>query len=309
MWRLRTTDGEWAVKVLNRSREAWWMSDYRIAAQIEQTAWARAVAMPRPIHPVHPAAPLLADISVDGAVHSVRVHEWCAGQVLADADPDVLRWVGGTLAALHALPVGLDVADAVVYEPHEPREWRQWLADAPDDVPAGFLAAVRAHLPDIARAKEIVDEDRAEIRDRLTPVYTHRDVKPDNVLLTAAGPVLVDWDGAGLDFAEWEVVRAALAFSRDGDGWNRRRFDHVLRTYQAVGGRQVPAVRACFAGVLRQQLMAAAFLLFRALGHRPVTPAERTEAYGHARELLADLRASLQHLPEWTGWLPATAGR
>ena len=24
-WRLRTTGGEWAVKVLNRSREKWWM--------------------------------------------------------------------------------------------------------------------------------------------------------------------------------------------------------------------------------------------------------------------------------------------
>ncbi|MGW4942033.1 aminoglycoside phosphotransferase family protein [Actinoplanes sp. NPDC004185] len=307
MWRLRTEDGDWAVKVLNRSREAWWMDGYRIAAQVERTAWDRGIAMPRPVLPADPVAPLLAECTVADAVLSIRVHEWCDGQVLGEAGPEVLRWVGETLAGLHELPVGLRAADAMMHEPHEPHEWQQWLRDAPTDVPAGFLTAVRAHLPDIAQAKRILDQDRAEIRDRLTPVFTHRDVKPDNILLTATDPVLVDWDGAGLDFAEWEVIRAALAFSRDDDGWQHRRFEQILWAYQAGSGRQLPAERGCFAGVLRQQLMAAAFLLFRALGHRPVTVAERAGAYEHALDVLTDLHESLRHLPEWTRWLQAAA--
>jgi Ser/Thr protein kinase RdoA (MazF antagonist) len=303
MWRLRTTDGDWAVKVLNRSREPWWMNDYLIAAQVEQTAWAGGIAMPRPLSPLHPAAPMLADFTVDDVVYSARVHEWCAGQPLGDAGPDVLRWVGETIATVHALPVELDVADAVVYGLRQPHEWQRWLDDAPDDVPADFLTEVRAHLPDIAHATEIFNQDQSEIRDQLTPVFTHRDVKPDNLLLTSSSPVLVDWDEAGLDIAEWEIIRAALTFSRDGDGWDQIRFDQVVRSYQGASGRELPAVRACFAGVLEKQLGAASFLLWRALGHRPVTPAERSKAYGHCLEFLTDLRASLRYLPEWTYWL------
>jgi hypothetical protein len=166
-----------------------------------------------------------------------------------------------------------------------------------------------AFLPDVAEAKGLVDQAWWQPYDRLTPVYSHRDVKPDNVLLASASasasasPVLVDWDGAGLDFAEWEVPRAALAFSRCRGGWHRPSFDRVVRTYQAVTGRRVPPVAASFAGVLRLQLGAAAFLLWRALGYRPVTAPERAAARGHALEVLTELRAGIQQLGRWTHWL------
>jgi hypothetical protein len=303
MWRLRTAAGVWAVKQLNRSREAWWTNDYRVAAAVEQAAWDHGIAMPRPVHPVNPVAPLLADVTVDGAAVSFRVHEWCAGRVADDIAPEFLHRVGQTLAALHTLPLQAGVAGAVRYEPHELSEWRQWLTDAPHDVPAGFLDAVRAHLPDIALAKHIVEAAWLEIGDELTAVLTHRDVKPDNILLTRTSPVLVDWDEAGLDLAEWEVTRAALAFSRHNGGWDHRRFDLVVGAYLAVGGRPIRPAPAFFAGVLRHQLLAAAFLLFRALGHRPVTVGERTAAYGHTLEFLAEMRASLGQLPQWTVWL------
>lgn len=309
MWRLETTAGVWAVKQLNRSRETWWMNDYLIAAEVEQAAWGSGIAMPRPLEPVNPAAALLADVAVDGAVVSFRVHQWCEGRVLDDVGFEVLQWVGETLATLHALPVGLNFADAVVYEPHELHEWQQWLTDVPGDVPVGFVRAVRAYLLDIARAKEIIDQARSDSRGQMTSVFTHRDVKPDNVLLTPTSPILVDWDEAGPDFAEWEVTRAALAFSRRDGGWDQRRFDRVVRTYQAASGREICPLPDSFMGVLRHQLGAAAFLLFRALGHRPVSDAERSAAYGYALEFLAELRASLEQLPRWTGWLQAIARR
>jgi Ser/Thr protein kinase RdoA (MazF antagonist) len=302
LWRLSTTTGEWAVKQLNRSREAWWTDAYEIAAEVQNAACARGIAMPRPMPPAHPAATLLADLTIEGEFASFVVHEWCAGAVLADLDVDagVLPWVGETLAALHSLPVALTPADARLYEPHDPREWVEWL-DA--DGPADFIQAVREFLPDIARAKEVVDEARTRIGPELTPVFTHRDVKPDNVLLTATSPVLVDWDGAGLDFAEWEAIRAALAFSRAPAGWHRHSFDRVIRTYQASSGRRIAPVPASFAGVLRQQLTAAAYLLWRALGHRPATTAEQAAAYDHTLEVLADLRTSLTQIQHWTHWL------
>jgi len=309
MWKLRTTRGAWAVKQMNRSREPWWMADYGVAAEVERVAFGRGVAMPRPVHPVHPVAPLLADVPVGGVDISFRVHEWCTGRTLADADvpAGTLEWVGATLAALHALPVALSAADGSRYEPHSTDEWSDWLAGDAGEDGADFVARVRSFLPDIAHAKDLVDQASWQPRDQLSAVFTHRDVKPDNVLLTPMSPVLVDWDGAGPDFAEWEVPRAALAFSRRGDGWHQPSFDRVVRTYQSLTGRCIPPVAASFAGVLRLQLGAAAFLLWRALGHRPATAAERATAHDHTLEFLTELRTSLQQLDRWAHWLDLTA--
>ena len=132
----------------------------------------------------------------------------------------------------------------------EVEEWRDWLGGATSEISADFVAEVRAFLPDIARAKDLVEQPSWRPGDRLSPVFTFRDVKPDNVLLTSASPELVDWDGAGLDFAEWELPR-----------------------------------------------------LWRALGHRPVTPAEQAAAHEHTLEFLAELRTSLDRLDQWACWL------
>ena len=309
MWKLQTTQGVWAVKQMNRSREPWWIADYSVAAEVERVASNQGVAMPRPVQPVHPVAPLLADVTIDGVDFSFRVHEWCTGRPLegVNVPAGVLEWAGATLAGLHALPVALSADDASRYEPHGTDEWSGWLTGGTGEVRADFVASVRDFLPDIAQAKDLVDQASWQPRDRLSPVFTHRDMKPDNVLLTSATPVLVDWDDAGLDYAEWEVPRAALAFSRRGEGWHQPSFDRVVRTYQALTGKRIPPVAASFAGVLRLQLGAAAFLLWRALGHRPVTAAERAAAHHHTLEFLTELRTSLQQLDRWVRWLDLTS--
>jgi len=305
LWRLSTTRGGWAVKRLNRPREQWWLDDYLLAARIQIAAHHAGIAMPRPISPVRPAAALLADVPVDGALASFLAHEWCAGHALKNTDiaPPVLDWVGATLAALHSLPAVPASADATTHEPHGVEEWRDWLDNAPLDASPDFVRAVRAHLPDIARAKDIVDNARSMVGHELTPVFTHRDVKPDNVLVTPTSPLLVDWDGAGLDVAEWEATRAALAFSRTTTSWDRDAFATVLRAYAAAGGRTIAPRGESFAGQLRAQLSGAAWMLFRALGHRPVSPTERAAAHEHALELLAALSASLPRMEQWTRWL------
>ncbi|MGW4109673.1 phosphotransferase family protein [Actinosynnema sp. NPDC004786] len=282
VWRLRTTRGTWAVKRLNRSREDWWMRDYLVAAEIQLRAHARGFPMPRPVHPLDPVAPLLADVRVGDEVHSHLVHEWHEGVPPTD---DVSAWVGGILAALHGLPAG----GRPEGRPHPVEEWREWLDEAPGD----FTDAVRAYLPDIARARELAADTGG-----LTAVGTHRDVKPDNVLRTATGPLLLDWDGAGPDYAEWELTRAALHFSRLGE--DRAAFDRVIESYERAGGHRPPASPTSFAGLLRTYLGGAAWMVWRALGHRPVTPPERSAAHAHALELLADLRTSLARLDDWT---------
>ncbi|MEN3360733.1 MAG: hypothetical protein V7637_4715 [Mycobacteriales bacterium] len=298
LWQLRTDTGAWAVKQLNRSREPWWLADHLAAAGVEEAAFRAGVAMPRPVPPLRPADGMLADLPIGGSLVSFLVHEWCAGQPLADVGVPaaVADWAGATLATLHTLPA----TGGNTYPVHPVTDWAAWLRDAADD--AGFLAAVRDYLPDVARAVEIV-RSAVATRGSRTAVSSHRDVKPDNVLLTPTTPVLVDWDGAGPEVAEWEVTRAALAFSRTGTGWDAAQFGRTLDAYRAAGGRPVPADETAFAGLFRTQLGGAAWLLWRALGHRPVSPAERSAAHGHALETLADMRSSLSRLSTWTRWL------
>lgn len=128
---------------------------------------------------------------------------------------------------------------------------------------------------------------------------THRDIKADNVLLTATGPVLLDWDSAGPDTSEHELLRSALAMGFE----QQRPFARTIAAYRRAGGRPIPADPALFHGIVDGQLRTAVWLLWRALGHRGDDPATRAQA---ATECLARLRGaakSLRRIPEWAGWL------
>jgi len=302
LWHLRTDGGRWAVKALNRSREPWWLAEHAAAVAVEDAALAAGVAMPRPVAPLRPAGPRLADLPAADGPTSVLVHAWVEGVPLAplDVPDDVLEWVAATLATLHALPAG---DGAPVSAPHPAQEWAQWLAEAPPDVPPAFVREVAGFLPDVEAAVAVVERASGQAGGDLAVVAGHRDVKPDNVLLTAASSVLVDWDGAGPDVGAWEVVRTALAFSRSARAGQRAGFVRVLGAYRGAGGAAVPPDPAVLAGVLRHQLAAAAWMLFRALGHRPVTVAERAAALPHVLELLAELRASSAAQGERLRWV------
>jgi hypothetical protein len=67
-------------------------------------------------------------------------------------------------------------------------------------------------------------------------VLTHRDLEPWNVLMTPAGPVIVDWDGAGPDSAGLVAAHAAYAFG----GGHGPLTDRANAAYVAHGGRLPP---------------------------------------------------------------------
>ncbi|WP_158621541.1 phosphotransferase family protein [Streptomyces triticirhizae] len=304
LFRLRTERGAWAVKWLNRSREEWWLRDHRLAVAVERAALAAGVPMPRPVLPATAAPDPFVDLPVDGEPVSFLVWEWCDGERLdATAVPGtVRRWVGSTLAALHTLPVAPPAGGANVHPPQPVEEWRDWLESAPKETDPDFLRAVATHLPTVAEAHRLLDAGTDQLTDA-PRVFTHRDVKPDNVLVTARTPVLLDWEGAGQELARWETARAALDFSRTPDGRSRVGFTEVVAAYRAAGGDELPPEPATFGGLLDMRLGGAAFLLWRALGHRPVTAPERAAAHGHTLAYLDELAAALDHLPTWCGWL------
>jgi hypothetical protein len=307
VWRLETERGTWAVKQLNRSRESWWTGAYLVSVDIEKSAFERGVAMPEPVVPMEPSAPFLADIAIDGSVKSFRVHGWCSGHRLSDVNIDdaTLTWVGRTLSALHQNATKPNATDAPSFDPHPVEDWIRWL----DEDTGEFGDAVRTYLPHVAEAIAIIGEALRSGGGVFTPVLTHRDVKPDNILLTPGNPVLLDWDSGGVDLAEWELVRAALDFCRIDGGRSKDAFQRVIRSYNDAGGAPVAHSTAVLGGVLHSQLASAAYFLWRGLGHRPVTAKEREASREYALETLCSLKASLSEIERWTQWLCETQDR
>jgi Ser/Thr protein kinase RdoA (MazF antagonist) len=283
VFRLTTTTGRYAAKRLTTVAEQWWWDAYHAASRIEASAAAAGVSLPERLEP------LVAELDVDGVRQHWQVHRWHDGHhPTGPAGDDLADWTGTTLALLHRHPTG-GPADRTARYPAE--SWREWL----DGHDTAFTREVREHLPTVAAALRHLEQAGPP----LTAVASHRDVKPDNVLLTAEGPVLLDWDSAGPEFAEHEILRSALAMGFEARG----PFERTIAAYARAGGRPVPADPAVFHGIVDAQLQTAEWLLWRALGHRGDEPAERARA---ATECLARLRGtakSLRRIPEWTGWL------
>jgi Ser/Thr protein kinase RdoA (MazF antagonist) len=282
LFQLRTTTGRYAAKRLNVVDEPWWWDEYQAAAVVEQAAAAAGVSMPERL------SPRVAALDLDGVPRHWQLHRWYDGQHPTGPDDDVADWTGDTLARLHHLPGDAPAAPPAL---HPIGAWHEWLEGHDTD----FARQVRERLPTVAAALEQLGRPGPP----LTPVATHRDIKPDNVLLTAGGPVLLDWDSAGPDTAEHELLRSALAMADE----QQRPFVRVITAYRRAGGRPVPADPGLFHGNLEAYLRTAEWLLWRALGHRGDDPAVRALS---ATECLVRLRGTakcLRRIPEWTGWL------
>jgi Ser/Thr protein kinase RdoA (MazF antagonist) len=284
MFQLHTITGRYAVKRLNVVTEQKWWDAYHAAADIEQAASADGVCMPDRL------PPRVAALDLDGTRHHWQLHRWCDGQNPTEPVDDIADWTGATLAVLHRRSGG-DLTARLDLYPLD--SWHEWL----EGHDTTFAQQVRQHLPTVAAALKHLGRPGPA----LTPVGTHRDIKPDNVLLTATGPVLLDWDGAGPDTAEHELLRSALAMGFE----QQRPFTRTIAAYRHAGGRPIPADPTLFHGIVDAQLRTAEWLLWRALGHRDDDPATRAQA---ATECLARLHGtakSLRRIPEWASWLTA----
>ncbi|WP_433043581.1 hypothetical protein [Dactylosporangium sp. CS-033363] len=204
---------------------------------------------------------------------------------------DLAGWTGETLALLHARR---SVGPAVRPVLHPLEAWHAWL-DEHDGRDSEFVREVRGHLPTVAAALEHL----AQPGPPLTPVDSHRDVKPDNVVLTASGPILLDWDSAGPDLAEHELVRSALAMGFEA----RKPFARTIKSYLRAGGCPIPSDPAVFHGIVEAQLQTAEWLLWRALGHRGDDRAGRALAAAECLDRLRGAAKSLRRIPEWSSWL------
>ncbi|HTF10901.1 MAG TPA: aminoglycoside phosphotransferase family protein [Asanoa sp.] len=223
-WRLTTGDGgRYIVKHVPDGHSA----EFETAMAFEQDAIAAGIPAPRPVRPPHPAVGCAARLP-GGTL--VRVSEWVDGRPVR-AGEDLADWLGATLARLHTVRP-LAAAEPAVYGIFPPADWARWHAEA-ETQGRPWAGVLGERLADVAEATGWVAGAFAGARDY---VLTHRDLEPWNLLVTTAGPVIVDWDGAGPDSAGLVAAHAAYAFG-GGNGEATRR---VLAAYVAHGGGLPP---------------------------------------------------------------------
>ncbi|SOD62858.1 Phosphotransferase enzyme family protein [Streptomyces zhaozhouensis] len=246
VWRL-SGEGEgadWAVKELLFGFDA---GQVRDEAALRDAAVARGVPAPRFLASRDgshtPALP-----AEFGPGH-VKLYEWVEGVPVEPTAPDVLDWVGATLARIHLAGVAAREAPDDWYQRAPGADdWTRLLADAraagapwAGDLAAFHESSVAALSPHIAPAAD----------DQL--LVSHRDLQPQNVLRDARGPVLLDWDDTGPTTAERELASVLYMWS----GRQRPRAEaarRLWRAYRDAGGpgrvRDLDSFSAFLAGTL-----------------------------------------------------------
>jgi Ser/Thr protein kinase RdoA (MazF antagonist) len=226
-WRLRTTGGDAFVKRLDCLG---WQAELEQSMAFERAARAAGVAMPEPCQPVQPAFGYVTE--VDG-IH-LRAHRWVTGRPVAPTD-DLGGWLGATLAILHRLqPVPR--AEPTWYGLRSAGQWRAWQQEA-----AGrglsWAPLLADRLPLVLAASERIAATFAGAGDY---VLAHQDLRPHNLLVTEAGPVLTDWDASGPDSAALEAADAIVLLALEGrEHPSAEVIERACAAYRDAGGGPV----------------------------------------------------------------------
>jgi len=273
-WTLDTADGRILLKHTPHTPPA--------AIAYETRARRAGIAMPTPIPPGR------ADITGLGPV---RAYAWIDSRPLRP-DDDIAAWLGHTLALLHTVdPRGSGGPDW--YHLHDDR-WQTWLDSGGDH---RWKPALRDHLPDIMAATAAVAHTFAATTDHVT---THRDVETHNILITATGPVLIDWDSAGPDSASLEAAHAIHNLATHGrDTPDPTVIDRARDAYAQHGGTP-PTGTGILARRLGIRLGRLAERLRISLGEQPAGP--RDPAVNDTRA-----EAQIRSIPAFTRQLRADA--
>ncbi|WP_162795654.1 phosphotransferase [Nonomuraea lactucae] len=305
-WRVRTDTGRWVVKTA-RPVEPWEFAAMRDAGALERAAIAAGVTVPRAVEPPHDAGAAGRTAgywtAVPGRPDHARVSEWMDGEhPLIPADAGVAAWLGRTVAVLAAAAPPASVHSGRGYPLHPLAAWQEWLD-----------AALKAELVD-QEARErlwsaVVEGTRIVEAGLAAPpplVISHRDINHRNILLTARGPALIDFDVSGPEAPWWELVHFAflLACASLGDDEpDPALLAAAVRAFEEAGGQAGGRDVGAFTGLVRGMLEWPAQHLSLVLSAGRLSPARRAAAVAQIHDAARVLPEIVRSLDRWAGVL------
>ncbi|GAA4019705.1 phosphotransferase enzyme family protein [Streptomyces plumbiresistens] len=162
----------------------------------------------------------------------VKLYDWVEGTRADPSEPEMLSWCGRTLALLHRAGEG-----AAAGAPSD------WYEQCPQEADWEQLhkETQRAGMPWADALGRFIATSAAELARYVTPsgpgglVTSHLDMQPQNVLVGPSGPVLLDWDNAGVISAERELARAVYVWA-GGNDFHADSARQLVRAYRDAGG-------------------------------------------------------------------------
>jgi hypothetical protein len=290
LFRLDAAGSSFAVKQL---RNPWQLAGWREwlaeSWSFELAAIAAGVAAPRPV--ANPGnGDCVADVRLrDGTTGPVRVHQWVHGRAFRHdvVTPETARWAGLVLATLHRLAI--KPRDRSVFPQLNTDNAMRWgdLTEHAHHCGAGWADLMTAAATSVA---DIADLARSAGRRPDEEIMSHGDIDQKNLIASAAGPVLCDWDVALPLVPRRELADVAMSLSCWRDFTIAR---EVVRSYRASGGDDAELTPPDLGQPMMVGLDWVALNVERALGLRTATEAEVATAARLLPALLAAIPAEL----------------
>ena len=283
VWRLATTQGAFAVKEL---RNAWgeprWLEWLDEGWRVERAAIVAGIAAPEPVPAADGGCLAHVDRADGSAAVPVRLHRWVESVPVPrqPVDAPLARWVGRALAAQHALAL-----QPLVPELYAGRRGLTTAAVWPDLVArsrsaaAPWSEALAAAQPWATRASALLVDDDAPT------VLGHGDLDQKNLLISADGPLLIDWDVVLPVVPAHDLAHAAVTMASWRDPTTAA---EVITGYREAGGAARDLTPTDLGPALASRLGWIRFTVDRALSAYAAGGAWRGDG-SEIPELLADL--------------------
>jgi hypothetical protein len=286
VYRLEAGERQFAVKEMrNLWADSRWQDWLAESWSFERAAVAAGVAAPQPVpNPVDGSCfAWVSRLDPVSPMAAVRVHHWVQGDPvgLGPVDPRVAWWAGQVLAVLHGLRIRPQ--DRTVFPVPNTDTASRWpeLTDAADRSGVAWARLLGAAAPAVSLIAELA-LTAGYLPDQ--EVMSHGDIDQKNLVASASGPVLCDWDLAAPLVPRRELADVALSLAC----WDDISIAHqVVRSYRRAGGDDTAFDPSDLGHSLMTGLDWIAFNVERATGLRPASAAEIALAHKLAPQLLA----------------------